>query len=138
MVERFHRSLKTILKAHLTNSNGLVELPWVLLGLRTVSKEVIGVSVVELVYGEPLTIREEFVTESSSPWSVDIIFLKQTRTGDLNKASNSHPAFQHNKPSSAVLSCPTKAKYVFTRNDHSVVLTQDLFGSSRNPRSCSS
>ena len=39
MIERFHRTLKTALKARLTCPNWVEELPWVLLGLRTTPKE---------------------------------------------------------------------------------------------------
>ncbi|KAK3789011.1 hypothetical protein RRG08_036149 [Elysia crispata] len=56
MIERFHRTLKTALKARLTGPNWVEELPWVLLGLRTTPKEDLGYSSAELVYVEPLTI----------------------------------------------------------------------------------
>ncbi|KAK3792218.1 hypothetical protein RRG08_035975 [Elysia crispata] len=56
MIESFHRTLKTALKARLTGPNWVEELPWVLLGLRTTPKEDLGYSSAELVYSEPLTI----------------------------------------------------------------------------------
>ena len=39
MVERFHRSLKASLRARLHDGNWIDKLPWVLLGLRTATKE---------------------------------------------------------------------------------------------------
>ena len=59
--ERFHRSLKTALKAHLTGLNWVEELPWVLLGLRNAPTEEFGYSSAELVYGESLTVPGEFI-----------------------------------------------------------------------------
>lgn len=64
LVERFHRHLKTALKARLTGSNWIDELPWVLLGIRTVPKEDLGHSSAELVYGCPLTIPGDFINDS--------------------------------------------------------------------------
>ena len=66
MIERFHRTLKTALKARLTGPNRVEELPWVLLGLRTTLKEDLGYSSSELVYGEPLTISGELVPPKSA------------------------------------------------------------------------
>ncbi|RUS85737.1 hypothetical protein EGW08_006531 [Elysia chlorotica] len=60
LVERFHRSLKAALKARLQGANWVDELPWVLLGLRTVPKEDLETSSAELVYGEPLTVPGDF------------------------------------------------------------------------------
>ena len=61
LVERFHRHLKSALRARLTNPNWLDELPWVLLGIRTVPKEDLNCSSAELVYGTPLTVPGDFV-----------------------------------------------------------------------------
>ena len=66
MIEPFHRTLKTALKARLTGPNWVEELPWVLLGLRTTPKENLGYSSAELVYSEPLTIPGELVPPKST------------------------------------------------------------------------
>lgn len=50
MVERFHRSLKSSLRARLDSPNWMDQLPWVLLGLRTTPKEDLGASPAELTY----------------------------------------------------------------------------------------
>ena len=52
MVERFHRSLKASLRARLHDRNWIDELPWVLLGLRTATKEDLQTSPAEMVFGD--------------------------------------------------------------------------------------
>lgn len=47
LVERFHRHLKSALRARLSGPNWLDELPWVLLGIRTAPKEDLGCSSAE-------------------------------------------------------------------------------------------
>lgn len=63
LVERFHRHLKTALRARLTTPNWLDELPWVLLGIRTAPKDDLHCSSAELVYGTPLTVPGDFVAK---------------------------------------------------------------------------
>ena len=80
MAERFHRSLKAALKARLTGNNWVEELPWVLLGLKTASKEDLGCSLAEIVYGEPFTI---FGT--SARWENIPCGHGRSRRTDLNR-----------------------------------------------------
>ena len=61
IVDRFHRHLKSALKARLTGPDWVDELPWVLLGIRTVPKEDLECSSVEMVYGAPLTVPGDFL-----------------------------------------------------------------------------
>ncbi len=63
MVERFHRHLKTGLKARLTNGNWVDELPVVLLGIRTALKEDLSCSAAEMVYGTTLRLPGDFFSE---------------------------------------------------------------------------
>ncbi|XP_037831836.1 uncharacterized protein LOC112451161 [Kryptolebias marmoratus] len=67
LCERFHRSLKTALRAALTGDNWIDRLPWVLLGLRTATKEDLGTSPAELVFGQPVRVPGEFLPEVPSP-----------------------------------------------------------------------
>ena len=67
LVERFHRSLKAALRTRLMTSAWMDELPWVMLGLRTMPKEDIGASVADMVYGTPLTVPGAFVLPSNDP-----------------------------------------------------------------------
>ncbi|KAL5484408.1 hypothetical protein EMCRGX_G020901 [Ephydatia muelleri] len=66
LVERFHRHLKTSLRARLTGPQWAQELPWVLLGIRTAPKEDLGCSSTELVYGAPVTVPGEFFPAHTS------------------------------------------------------------------------
>ena len=59
-VERFHRSLKSALRAMLNRSNWLENLPMVLLGLRTAIKEGIKCSSGEVVYSTTLRLQGQF------------------------------------------------------------------------------
>ena len=61
LVERFHRHLKSALRARLKGPRWIYELPWVLLVIRTSPKEDIRFSLAELVYGAPLTVPGQFL-----------------------------------------------------------------------------
>ena len=60
LVERFHRQLKSALKAQPTPNHWTDSLPLVLLGIRTSLKEDIKCSTAELVYGTTLRLPGEF------------------------------------------------------------------------------
>ena len=64
IVERLHRTLKALLKACLTNTYWIDQLPWVLLGIRTTPKEDLNASPVNLVYGESLTEAGDFLPDA--------------------------------------------------------------------------
>ena len=64
IVERFHRSLKAALMSRCTSDRWKMELPWVLLGLRTTPKEADNHSPAEKVYGENLTVPADFFRQS--------------------------------------------------------------------------
>ena len=66
MVERMHRQLKEALKARLTDSNWMNELPLVLLGIRTSWKEDSECSPADLVYGTALHLPGEIFETSRS------------------------------------------------------------------------
>lgn len=108
MVERFHRTLKTALKARLTGPDWINELPWVMLGLRTTPKPDINSSSAELVYGEPLTVPGEFISSKSIPWSKSIIPLHNT----TNETSSHNNNRRTTVPNDLLTS-----RYVFIRHD---------------------
>nr|CAB3263145.1 uncharacterized protein LOC104265615 [Phallusia mammillata] len=56
LVERFHRHLKSALMARMSSPNWLDELPWVLLGIRTIPTEDLQALSAQLVYGAPIRI----------------------------------------------------------------------------------
>ena len=111
LVERFHRSLKSSLKARLGGPNWLDELGWVLLGLRTAPKEDLEASVAELVYGETLRVPGEFFSHStSSPNNLDT--LRSQVQSFLPKATSNH-----GRCTSQIHSSLLTSKYVFIRCD---------------------
>ena len=57
MIERFHRSLKTALRACLAGSDWYLHLLLVLLGLWSVPKEDTGFSVSKAAFSSPLTVH---------------------------------------------------------------------------------
>ncbi|KAL1448538.1 hypothetical protein WDU94_000615 [Cyamophila willieti] len=60
LVERFHRSLKTFLKAATKTRSWTLTLPTVLLGLGNTTKEDLGATPNELVYGDSVRLPGEF------------------------------------------------------------------------------
>ena len=109
LVERFHRSMKASLKARLNGPNWTDELPWVLLGLRTVVKEDLHTSSAELIYGEPLTVHGSFVTSNVIPWSPTTVFNPQVR--------QPIPTTSHGHSSWSIPKDLKTAQYVFVRRD---------------------
>jgi transposase InsO family protein len=61
LVERFHRQLKSALKAQQQSANWTDALPLVLLGCRTAIKEDLSCTAAELLYGTTLRLPGEFV-----------------------------------------------------------------------------
>ncbi|XP_049886525.1 uncharacterized protein LOC126381011 [Pectinophora gossypiella] len=86
IVERWHRSMKAAIVARLTpNSNWIIELPTVLLGLRAATRSDTGVSAAELTYGCTLRLPGEFFTPpSATPTIMDYAYVE-----DLRRAINS-------------------------------------------------
>ena len=64
IVERFHRSLKASLMSRCASENWRVELPWVMLGLRTTPKDD-GLSPASKVYGDSLTVPGDFFRQAN-------------------------------------------------------------------------
>lgn len=114
MIERFHRSLKSSLKARLTTPNWVDELPWVLLGLRTAPKDDLGHSSAEFVYGEPLTIPGEFIsTHPSHSHTKDFLTsFRQNTSLHSPRPTHHHGYHQTNLPQNL-----KSAKYVYIRVD---------------------
>ena len=78
MVERLHRQLKASLKARTTTPNWFVELPLVMLGIRSSWRVDPGCSPAELVYGTTLRLPGEFL-QPTDRFTIepDAAFLKQ-------------------------------------------------------------
>jgi hypothetical protein len=61
MVERMHRQLKEALRARLSSSNWLQQLPWALLGIRATPRGQHGVSPAEAIYREQILLPNEWL-----------------------------------------------------------------------------
>ena len=114
MVERFHRDLKSALRARLRGPNWIDDLPWVLLGLRTAPKEDLHSSSAELVYGTVLTVPGDFIAPST-PATATKEFLRNLR--DDVRSLQPTPASRHCKIHAHVPNDLLQADYVFVRHD---------------------
>ena len=114
LVKRFHRHLKSTLRARLTGPNWIDELPWVLLGIRTAPKEDLRTSSAELVYGAPLTVPGDFVAAPNTTASPDTLLrtLHRKVQGFMPV-----PTSQHGTQSSSVPSDLHSSQYVFVCRD---------------------
>ncbi len=82
LVERFHRHLKSALKAVLTEQGitWMDQLPWIMLGIRTAPKEDLRASSAELVYGSPLTVPADLISTKVTPTITSEDFLRCLRS----------------------------------------------------------
>ena len=115
LVERFHRHLKSALRARLTGPNWIQELPWVLLGIRTMPKEDLGCSSAEIVFGAPLTVPGDFIPSRLHTHSDITHHLRQLR--EQVRSLVPVPTSQHCRVSTSVPHDLHQAKYVFIRRD---------------------
>ncbi|KAK3797489.1 hypothetical protein RRG08_040971 [Elysia crispata] len=111
LVERFHKTLKAALKARLQGPRWTDELPWVLLGLRTVPKEDLDTSSAELVYGEPLTVPGEFVNPNSRLHPSNNLFHS------LAERFAPIPTSHHGLSTPSIPPSLKNARFVFVRRD---------------------
>ena len=81
MVERFHRHLKSAIKAQPNPNAWMDTLPLILLGIRTSLRQDINSTAAEMVYGTTLRLPGEFIHSSSSTSLSDTSeFLTQLKT----------------------------------------------------------
>ena len=114
LVERFHRHMKAALRARLTGPNWVDELPWVLLGIRTVPKEDIKSSSAELVYGAPLTVPGDFLaTPCGGEEPSTILPELREKVGRLAPVPTTH----HGSFYTSVPSALYRSQFVFVRRD---------------------
>ena len=67
MLERFHRQLKTALRARCSGADWLEHLPWVLLGLLAAPKEEAGLSAAEATYGHSMVLPSQLQSPPGVP-----------------------------------------------------------------------
>lgn len=116
LVERWHRSLKTALRARLNNTpNWYQQLPTVLLGLRSVPRADTGVSAAELTYGTKLKLPGDFY-DSSEAKKYD----SYTYVNDLRRTINDlkpRPMTQRNSRAIFVHKDLQNCEHVFIRKE---------------------
>lgn len=114
MIERWHRTLKAALMCHESNSWCEI-LPIVLLGLRTVHKEDIGVSPAEMLYGQTLRLPGELISESLHQDVNEHEFI--TNLCERMRRVQYSPISHHSVRSSFVQEDLKKCSHVFIRID---------------------
>ena len=111
MVERFHRQLKTALKACTNSPNWLDELPMVLLGIRSIWRADLDCSPVELVYRSTLRIPGEFLQPPHARTiEPNLPFLRHLQT--MRSIQPTQPRFHGNQNIHVPCSLAS-AKYVY-------------------------
>lgn len=113
MLERFHRPLKTALKAR--GGSWLQELPLVLLAIRSTPKEDLGATAAEMTYGTTLRLPGDMVFEKPAPVIEQDTYVRMLRTS-MRRLVNVPPAY-HNKPDSYLAPGLPNAKFVYVRRD---------------------
>nr|VZH94564.1 unnamed protein product [Spirometra erinaceieuropaei] len=79
LVERLHRQLKSALMSQTQSATWSVNLPLVLLGIRSSVKQDIQCTATELVYGTPLRLPGEFVQPSTTNTNIPSTFVQQLK-----------------------------------------------------------
>ena len=115
LVERFHRSLKASLRARLTSAAWMDELPWVLLGLRTVPKDDLGASSAEMVYGAPLAVPGDFILPPPAVDPAGHLWQLRDRVGALAPVPTALHGQLHRQ--SSVPASLATTPFVFVRRD---------------------
>ncbi|XP_027002198.2 uncharacterized protein LOC113642761 [Tachysurus fulvidraco] len=114
LCERFHRSLKTALRASLTDDRWIERLPWVLLGLRTAPKEDLQTSSAELVYGQTLRVPRDFIPDCTKPWSLP---SEHSALLDRINAFKPVPTSQHGLTVAWMPKDLSAAEFIFIHHD---------------------
>ena len=99
----------------MTTATWIDELPWVMLGLRTVPKEDMGASVAEMLYGTPLTVPGAFTVPSNDPEAADHLQRMRDIAGRLVPA----PDAWHGTRATANTKGLRESEFVFVRWDAS-------------------
>ena len=100
----------------IVRSAGAVELPWVLLGLRTTPKEDLNASPADLVYGSPLKVPGDFVPQSGPQVPVPEHLQKlRTKVDNLRPVPTSMHGAENRRTN--VQSSLALAKFVFIRKE---------------------
>ena len=115
MVERCHRTLKAALMTRCSTPDWAYQLPWVLLGMRTIPKEGLQTSAAEMVYGQPLIVPGEFFPQLPSTTSCQSAELQSARWS-ARQFTPCHPT-RHSQKDSYIPDELLTSDNVFVRQD---------------------
>lgn len=115
LIERFHRQLKSSLKAQPNPEHWTDALPLVLLGIRTALKEDITCTAAELVYGTSLRLPGEFFTTSSHDGVDPSTYVTGLQTVMQNLRAT--PTRQTPRPHVFVSDTLSSGSHIFIRHD---------------------
>ena len=115
LVERFHRQLKTALRAQPDVANWADHLPMVLLGIRTALKEDLHCTAAELVYGATLRLPAEFFDNSSSNDLDPVSYVARLKAIMQNLRAT--PPRRHSRHKAYVSKDLAHCTHVFVRHD---------------------
>ena len=115
LVERCHRTLKAALMSRCSTPEWSYQLPWVMLGIRTMPKEGLDVPTAEMVYGQPLVVPGEFFPPQSVNTTSQDIELQAARWA-AKQFAPCNPA-HHNQRESYIPPGLLTSDYVFNRQD---------------------
>ena len=124
MIERFHRSLKSSLRARLASSDWVAHLPLVMLGLRSSPKDNSGFSPGEAAYDSNLSLPGEFLKHTELPPEGFLHKVEQAVLGF------SGPPQHHMIPQPQLQPLPRallEAEFVFIRDDALKPLLSPLY-----------
>ena len=115
LIERFHRHLKSALKAQPQPENWMDSLPLILLGVRTAFKDDLQCTAAELVYGTSLRLPGEFFTRCKDGITDPPTYVEKLKTAmqSLRPVPTRQPQHSHTYVSDALSS----ASHVFVRHD---------------------
>ena len=115
LVERCHRTLKAALMSRCSTPEWSYQLPWVMLGIRTMPKEGLDVSTAEMVYGQPLVVPGEFFPPQTVNTTSQDIELQAARWA-AKQFAPCNPT-RHNQRESYISPGLLTSDYVFIRQD---------------------
>jgi Integrase zinc binding domain/Integrase core domain len=115
MVERMHHQLKEALRARLSSSNWLQQLPWALLGIRVTPRGQHEISPAEAVYGEQILLPNEWLDRPAAS-EADLASIA-AKMSSFSPAAPVHHARSVRPDASHLPEALMAAKFVWVRVD---------------------
>ena len=105
--------MKVSLRARCQSPSWISELPWVMLGLRTMPNSDLGTSPAELVFGSPLTASGMFVGHDQGEPVQELLHHLCDNVADLRPV----PPVHHASPTTSSPTSLFSAKFIFIHHD---------------------